>query len=108
MQVQLRSEVLGGFLVLMLKLCFGVSRYLVFWFKTTVTNTATGTLSSLWVNGFKKRRSAFRKVTKYPGRIRLCSAYGEFTKCYFNSLKVPALFGIDTRMLTKVIRDKVL
>lgn len=31
-------------------------------------------------------------------------------KClfFFFLLKVPALFGIDTRMLTKVIRDKVL
>lgn len=29
-----------------------------------------------------------------------------FYKC-FPSVQVPALFGIDTRMLTKVIRDKV-
>lgn len=34
---------------------------------------------------------------------------GLFFKLMFVSLsKVPALFGIDTRMLTKIIRDKVL
>lgn len=28
-------------------------------------------------------------------------------KAFFFFLQVPALFGIDTRMLTKIIRDKV-
>lgn len=36
------------------------------------------------------------------------SAAGPVVNFYFSFLKVPALFGIDTRMLTKVIRDKVL
>lgn len=44
---------------LRLMLCFCAPRYLVFWFKTTATSTATGTLSSLWVSGSKKRRLGF-------------------------------------------------
>lgn len=40
-------------------------------------------------------------------RVGLCRIYIS-KNASFCFLKVPALFGIDTRMLTKVIRDKVL
>lgn len=68
-------------------------------------NTATGTLSSLWVSGSKKRRLGF--IFKNT-LCNLRSANDILLPIFYcPSAKVPALFGIDTRMLTKVIRDKV-
>lgn len=49
------------------------------------------------------------KVGTQPGCYSACFCQGREVKKISSvfSFKVPALFGIDTRMLTKVIRDKV-
>lgn len=63
-----------------------------------------------WVQPLELRQVFGRVATRGEGgdwvrRHRVSSS----CSCYrrFPSVQVPALFGIDTRMLTKVIRDKV-